>query len=87
MPEPDQSIAAAQATRADVLDLENLTLIGLIRTSEGPAALIRAPNGQVARIVPGAQALGVTATAIGDAQVLITGADGRTLAMRMPPAD
>ncbi|MFU8824386.1 hypothetical protein [Yoonia sp.] len=87
MSQPDPTLAEAQATTPDVLDLNSLTLIGLFTTSEGPAALIRAANGQVARIVPGTHALGVTATAIGESQVLVTGADGRTLAMRLPPRD
>jgi hypothetical protein len=87
MTQPDDSLAAAQATATDVLDLDRLVLIGLFTTSEGPAALIRAADGQVARIVPGAQVLGVTVTAIGDTQVLITGSDGITLAMRMPAQD
>ncbi|MFN3664009.1 hypothetical protein [Yoonia sp.] len=87
MTQPEQTLASQQATVADALDLNSLTLIGLFSTTEGPAALIRSADGQVARVVPGEQALGITATAIGDAQVLVTGADGVTLAMRLPPRD
>ena len=85
-PDPDPSLAEAQATTADVLELDRLTLIGLMTTAEGPAALIRAANGKVERIVPGMRALGVTVTAIGETQVLVTGSDGITLAMQMPTA-
>ena len=82
--EPDSTLAEAQATAADALELDRLTLIGLMNTAEGPAALIRAANGKVERIVPGMRTLGVTVTAIGETQVLVTGSDGVTLAMYMP---
>lgn len=84
MSDPDSSVAEAQATTPDILALDRLTLIGLMNTPEGPAALIRAANGRVARIVPGMRTLGVTVTAIGDTQVLLTGSDGVTKAMQMP---
>ncbi|MBQ2263045.1 MAG: hypothetical protein II336_16990 [Loktanella sp.] len=87
MTQPDLSPAEEQATTPDALDLDSLTLIGLFSTNEGPAALIRAANGQVARIVPGMRTLGVTVTAIGDTQVLLTGADGVTSAVYMPRLD
>ncbi len=87
MADPDPSLAQAQATTADVLALDRLTLIGLMSTTEGPAALIRGANGKVERIVPGTRTLGVTVTAIGETQVLLTGADGVTLAMQMPTRD
>jgi hypothetical protein len=86
MSQPESS-PAAQATAHDVLALDRLTLIGLFNTAEGPAALIRAANGQVARIVPGMQTMGVTVTAIGETQVLVTGRDGVTVAMQLPARD
>lgn len=87
MSQPDTSPAALQATTPDALALDRLTLIGLINTAEGPAALIRDARGQIARIVPGMQTMGVTVTAIGDTQVLVTGSDGVTVAMQLPPRD
>ncbi|WP_043699594.1 hypothetical protein [Yoonia vestfoldensis] len=87
MAQSDTSPAAAQATTPDALALDRLTLIGLFSTTEGPAALIRAANGQIARIVPGMQTMGLTVTAIGETQVLITDRDGVTFAMQLPAGD
>ncbi|WP_322889377.1 MULTISPECIES: hypothetical protein [unclassified Yoonia] len=87
MSQPDTSPAAVQATTPDALALDRLTLIGLFSTTEGPAALLRAADGQVARIVPGMQTMGLTVTAIGDTQVLITDSAGVTFAMQLPPRD
>lgn len=87
MSEPDTSAAEQQATAANILALDQLTLIGLMNTTEGPAALIRGSNGKVERIVPGMRTLGVTVTAVGETQVLLTGPDGVTSAVYMPDAD
>ncbi len=87
MAQNDTSPAAAQATKPDALALDRLTLIGLFSTTEGPAALIRAADGQVARIVPGMQTMGLTVTAIGETQVLVTDRAGVTFAMQLPPRD
>lgn len=86
MSDPDMSAAEQQATAVDVLALNELTLIGLMTTPEGPAALIRASNGKIERVIPGVRTLGITVTAIGENQVLLTGANGVTAAVYMPDA-
>ncbi len=83
MSEQTPALAAAKATRADALTLNDLTVIGLMQAHDGPAALLRSPRGRIARVQVGAQAFGVTITGIGDDQVILTTRGGDTRAMRV----
>jgi hypothetical protein len=74
-------VAAANATRADALALNDLTVIGLMQAHDGPAALLRSPRGQIARVQVGAAVFGVKITAIGEGQVFMTTRGGQTKAV------
>jgi hypothetical protein len=84
MSEPDPILAGQKATRPDALDLSELSVIGVIDGHSGAAALLRASNGNLARVTPGDAAFGVTVTAIGDAQILLTDRWGRTQSLQLP---
>lgn len=56
---------AEHATLAAILPMNGLTIIGIFNTHDGPAALLRSSHGQIERVTPGAEALGVSIVAIG----------------------
>ncbi|MEM9786465.1 MAG: hypothetical protein AAF801_08170 [Pseudomonadota bacterium] len=76
MTEQTSPLVAANATRQDVLDLRGLTVIGVMRAHDGPAALLRSGRGRIARVQVGARAFGVTITAIADDRVVLTARSG-----------
>lgn len=84
MPEPTPAQVAAKATIADAINLRELTLLGVMQAHDGPAALLRSPRGQIARVQTGAQAFGYTIAAIGDSQVQLTDRRGTTYALTLP---
>ncbi len=81
MSEETPALAAAKATQPDVLALNDLTVIGLMNAHDGPAALLRSPRGQFARVQVGARVFGVTVTGIGDDQLILTTRGGQTKAI------
>lgn len=83
MSEQTPALAAAKATRADALPLNDLTVIGLMKAHDGPAALLRSSRGQIARVQIGAQVFGVTVTGIGEDQVILTTRGGQTKAVQL----
>jgi len=86
MSETDEAaaLAAAHATVPEALPLNELTLIGLINGAEGATALLRSARGGIARVAVGDAAFGVTITAIGTEQVILTDRWGRTQSMDLP---
>jgi hypothetical protein len=84
MSEPDPVLAGQKATQPDALDLSELSVIGLIDGHSGAAALLRSSKGDIARVTPGDAVFGVTITAIGDAQILLTDRWGRTQSLQLP---
>lgn len=84
MTETTPAHVASQATIVDALSLRDLTVIGLMKAHDGPAALLRSARGRIARVNAGSTAFGVTVTAIADDHVLITDRSGTTTALRVP---
>lgn len=84
MSEPDTALAGEKATLPEALDLSALTVIGLIEGHNGAVALLRSSNGDIARVIPGDAVFGVTVTAIGEAQILLTDRWGRTQSLLLP---
>ena len=78
MSEPTPALAADNATRPDAIELGDLAVIGIINGQSGAAALLRSSRGDIARVAPGDEVFGVTVTAIGGNQVLLTNWLGRT---------
>jgi hypothetical protein len=81
MSEQTPALVADTATRADVLSLRSLTVIGLMRTQEGHVALLRSARGRIARVQAGVEVFGVRVAAISDTQVLLTDRSGQTHAL------
>lgn len=84
MAEPDPAFAGQKATLPDVLDVDVLSVIGVIDGHNGVAALLRSSRGQIARVTPGDAAFGVTVTAIGEGQILLTDRWGRSQSLQLP---
>ncbi|WP_156788529.1 hypothetical protein [Roseobacter sp. CCS2] len=72
------------ATKPDALELNSLSVIGLMDAHDGMAALLRSSRGQIARVQVGDTAFGMQITAIGDEQILLTNRWGRTEALELP---
>ncbi len=83
MAEQTPALAAAHATRPDAIDLRGLTVIGVMRAHDGPAALLRSSRGRIARVQVGAEVFGVRVAAIADDQVLLTDRWGQTQAVAL----
>ena len=75
---------AASATLPDILVLENLTVIGVFTGVDAPAALIRSRRGDIARVIAGETAFGVTIAAIDAAQVVLTDSAGTQHVLMVP---
>lgn len=84
MSEQTPAQVAASATIVDGINLRELTLLGVLQAHDGPAALLRSPRGQIARVQTGAQAFGYTIAAIGDTQVQLTDRHGTLYALTLP---
>jgi CelD/BcsL family acetyltransferase involved in cellulose biosynthesis len=84
MSEPDLAFATAQATLPAALDTHALSVIGVMVSNNGLAAFLRSSDGEIARVSPGDVVYGMTVTAIGDAQVMLTDSAGRTQALQLP---
>lgn len=86
MTEPitDPALAAEKATMPDALTLNALSVIGLINAHDGATALLRSARGEVARVQVGDEVFGVSITAIGETQVLLTNRWGQTHALALP---
>lgn len=84
MSDTTPALAAANATRPDVLALRSLTVIGVMRAHDGQAALLRSARGRIARVQTGAQVFGVTVTAIGDDHVILADRSGQTQTVGVP---
>ncbi|MFQ1701317.1 hypothetical protein ACJ5NV_12060 [Loktanella agnita] len=82
----DQTSAevAAAATIADAIDLREFVLLGIIQAQSGAAALLRSPQGDIARVHTGTQVFGYTIAAIGDTQVQLTDRRGTLYALALP---
>ena len=84
MAETNTTLAAQAATQNDVLDMHALQLLGLIKAHDGPAALLRSPQGQIARLQVGQEAFGIRITAIGDTGIILTNARGQSESLTLP---
>lgn len=84
MSEPLPALAAEKATLPDALELNTLSVIGVIMGHDGAAALLRSSRGEIARVGIGGEVFGVQVTAIGDTQVVLTDRWGRTQALALP---
>ena len=84
MAETNTTLAAQAATQNDVLDMHALQLLGLIQAHDGPAALLRSPQGQIARLQVGQEAFGIRVTAIGDTGIILTNARGQSESLTLP---
>lgn len=84
MSETTPALVAEQATLPNILPLDGVTLIGIFNAHDGPAALLRSSRGKIERVTPGAQAMGMTVTAIGADTVMLTNRAGTTHALAVP---
>lgn len=84
MSDPLPAPAGNHATRQGALDLGTLSVIGVMQASNGTAALLRSPEGEIARVLVGQEAFGVFVTAIGDDLILLTDRTGRTQSLALP---
>ncbi|MFT6074047.1 MAG: hypothetical protein ACJAZ1_000962 [Yoonia sp.] len=84
MSEPDLAFASAKATLPAALDTHALSVIGVMSLNGALAAFLRSSDGEIARVSPGDMAFGMTVTAIGDAQVMLTDSAGRTQSLQLP---
>ncbi|MFT7107166.1 MAG: CelD/BcsL family acetyltransferase involved in cellulose biosynthesis [Yoonia sp.] len=66
------------------LDTHVLSVIGVMSLNGELAAFLRLSDGEIARVSPGDVVFGVTVTAIGDAQVMLTDSAGRTKSLQLP---
>jgi len=78
------ALAGVKATMPEALELNTLSVIGVMDAHDGLAALLRSPRGQIARVNVGDEAFGVQITAIGADQVLLTDRWGRTQSLALP---
>lgn len=84
MAEQSSALVGAHATVEDALDMRSLTVIGVVEAFDGPAALLRSSRGDIARVAVGEEAFGVTITAIGTEEVILTNRWGQTEALALP---
>lgn len=84
MSDTTSALVAANATRADVLDLRSLTVIGVMHAHDGRAAILRSARGRIARVQAGAQVFGVTVTAIADNHVILADRSGQAQTVGVP---
>ncbi len=83
--EPQTPVQVADAAAIpDALPLGDLTLIGLFADAAGPAALLRGPDGTIARVTTGETALGVTIVALSDTAAHVTDRRGAARILQMP---
>ncbi len=80
-----RQFVAETATSADAIDLGELTLLGVMQTADGAAALLRRPGGRIARIVVGDNVGAWRIGAIDDARVILL-RNGEATALRLPDA-
>lgn len=75
---------AETASEPVQLSLHELTLIGLFSGPDGHAALLRAADGQIARVKPGDKAFGLHVAAMDDRAVQLTDSAGRVTTLTLP---
>ena len=83
MTEATPAHVAAHATISDAIDLSELTLLGVMRAPDGPAALLRSPRGEIVRAQMGASAFGYTVAAVGDSLVQLTDRGGTVYSLTL----
>lgn len=84
MSETTPARVAEQATLTDILPMNGITLIGIFNAHDGPAALLRSSRGQIERVTPGTETMGMTVTAIGTDSVMLLDRAGTTHALAVP---
>jgi len=78
------ALAGVNATMPEALELNTLSVIGVMDAHDGMAALLRSARGEIARVTVGDAVFGVQVTAIGEDQVLLTDRSGRTQSLALP---
>ncbi|MBT9382497.1 pilus assembly protein PilP [Pseudooceanicola sp. CBS1P-1] len=79
---PTPAIVAQQATQADALPLNGMTLLGTRVNNSGASALVRDGRGGVSRVTPGDKLDGYVVAAIGNGQIhLARGSEAQVLAI------
>jgi Tfp pilus assembly protein PilP len=78
------ALAGVNATMPEALELNTLSVIGVMDAHDGMAALLRSARGEIVRVTVGDEAFGVQVTAIGEDQVLLTDRSGRTQSLALP---
>jgi hypothetical protein len=76
-------VVAKKATVARAIDLEEMSLIGVFGTERARYALVRQPNGRIARVKVGDRLDGGRVVAIGDTELRYQ-KSGNTLTLRLP---
>lgn len=74
---------ADTATQKGALKLRQLSLVGTLTGPDGPQALLRLPNGSIARASEGDELAGIRITAITSGEVLLI-ARGKTYRLDIP---
>lgn len=76
---------AETATMLDAIDLGQLSLLGVMQTADGAAALLRHPAGRIARVIVGDRVGRWQIGAIDDTRVTLL-RNGEATALRLPEA-
>lgn len=63
--------------------LDRTALIGIFGSEDSPGALVRSPNGRIARVAIGDEAAGGIVAAIGESQIVIAQC-GKTRVLKLP---
>jgi hypothetical protein len=79
--EPTPEHVADLATEQTRMD--RTALIGIFGSASAPGALVRTPNGEIARVTVGDSVAGGTVAAIADGQLLLA-FGSRTKALKLP---
>lgn len=84
MADTDTALAGQNATQSDVLDMHALQLLGVMQAHDGPAALLRSAQGDIARLQIGEEAFGIRVTAIGETEIILTNRWGQSESLALP---
>jgi len=80
----ENPIVAANAVTPDALPLHKLTLIGLMHAGETASALIRTPQGEIAKVTTGDIVGNQTIAAISDDALILAAPNGTQTVLHMP---
>lgn len=80
----ENPIVAAHAVNPDALAMHKLSLIGLFFAGEVGSALIRTPQGQIAKVTVGDSIGAQTVAAVADDALILAAPNGTQTVLQMP---